>query len=252
MKLPYSPALGRLLLIVFAITLGPAASRLHAEQMTLTDKQGRSLKADVLEVSGGQVKLKRDDGQVFNLPLSTLADEDQKTLNAWAAKEAAKSLPPGALQVELSRGIFKTEKRDRDVNLVGGGLVKDGMTITEEKWGYNVTLTNKTSRPLDNLRAEYRLFATVDNIHKKDDEEGLKKKAYQSPVETIPALGRITFRTETVSAFKTKYNGNIVSAKTGDNNSRETLHGIWIRLYRGNELVYESAMPEKLRSTEKW
>ncbi len=39
------------------------------------------------------------------------------------------------------------------------------MTITEEKWGYNVTLTNKSPRPLEKLRAEYRLFATVDSIH---------------------------------------------------------------------------------------
>lgn len=223
----------------------------HAESLTLTDKQGRSIKADVISVTAGQVKIRRDDGQTFDLPLSSLADADQKKLKAWAAKEAAKPLPPGALQVELNRGIFKTEKRDTDIKLVSGDVVKDGMTITEEKWGYNVTLTNKSPRPLEKLRAEYRLFATLDNIHV-GEKQGLKKQAFRGEIETIPALGRVVFKTETISAIKTKYNGNIYSVKTGDNKSRETLSGIWIRIYSGTDLVYESATPEKLTTTEKW
>ncbi|CAM3093758.1 hypothetical protein [Rariglobus hedericola] len=223
----------------------------HAESFTLNDKQGRSIKADVIEVTGDQVKIKRDDGQTFNVSLSTLAADDQTKLKAWAEKESKKSLPPGALQVELSRGNFKTIKVDSDVTLVGGEIVKNGRTTTEEKWGYAVTIINKTSKPIDNLRTEYRLFATVDNVHVKE-KEGLKKKAYQSQIENIPELGRTVFRTETISALKMKYNGNIVSAKTGDSNSRETLTGIWMRIYLGDELVYEAAMPEKLRTTEKW
>lgn len=225
--------------------------RLQAEPFTLTDKQGRSIKAEVLDVTGDQVKIKRDDGQTFNLSLSLLAEEDQKKLKAWSAAEAAKALPPGAIQVELSRGIFKTEKRDSDVTLVGGEIIKNGRTTTEDKWGYKVTIANKTVRPLENLRAEYRLFATVDDVHVKG-KQGLKKKTYQSALESIPELGRTVFQTETISALKTKYNGNIVSAKTGDSTSRETLYGIWIRIYRGEELLYEESMPVSLMTAEKW
>ncbi len=236
-----------LLAILLALTGAPS----RAELLTLTDKQGRSILADVLSIQNGQVKIKRDDGRVFELPLDTLKDDDQKKLNEWAAQEAVKPLPPGALQVELSRGVFKTDKRVVDVTLVGGDVVKNGQTITEEKWGYGVTIINKTARSVDNLRTEYRLFATVDNIHVKE-KQGLKKKSYRSAIENVPELGRITFRTETVSAIKTKYNGNIHSAKTGDTSSRETLHGIWIRIYRGDDLVYETAMPDSLRTSETW
>lgn len=236
-----------MLAIVLALTGAPS----RAELLTLTDKQGRSILADVLSIQDGQVKIKRDDGRVFELPLATLKDDDQKKLNEWAAQEAVKPLPPGALQVELSRGVFKTDKRDVDVTLVDGTLVKNGRTITEEKWGYGVTIINKTPRPIDNLRTEYRLFATVDNIHVKE-KQGLKKKSYRSAIEGIPQLGRITFRTETVSAIKSKYNGNIYSAKSGETSSRETLHGIWIRIYRGDDLVYETAMPDSLRTIETW
>lgn len=234
-----------------AFALACVAAHLSAEPFTLTDNQGRSISADVLSVSGEQVKIKRSDGQVFTLGLSTLADADQKKLKEWASKESAKPLPPGALQVELSRGNFKTEKRDMDVTLVNGDVVKNGRTVTEEKWGYSVMISNKTSQPLEKLRTEYRLFATIDDVHTKE-KQGLKKKSYRSVVEPIPELGRITFRTETVSAIKTKYNGNIVSAKSGESSSRETLRGIWIKIFRGDELVYENAMPDSLRTSETW
>lgn len=235
----------------WCLAIARCHSLAHAEMQTLTDRQGRSIKADVISVTGDKVKIKRDDGQTFDLPLSNLAEADQKNLKAWAARESAKSLPAGALVVEMSRGIFKTEKTEQDVKIVGGGVVKDGIAITEEKWGYNVTITNKTSRPIEGLRAEYRLFATIDDLRIKE-KQGLKKKAFQSEIETIPALNAVVFKTETISAIKTKFKGNIVSATSGDTGSRETLSGIWMRIYRGTELVYESAMPEKLATTEKW
>ncbi|HSI08576.1 MAG: hypothetical protein ACAH89_04895 [Rariglobus sp.] len=233
------------------LVLAGGLSLARAEVQTLTDKQGRSLKADVMSVDGDKVKIKREDGQTFEIPLATLSDESQKDLKTWASKEASRPLPPGSLVVDLSRGVFDTEKKDSDVTLVGGDIVKNGRTTTEEKWGYSVTIQNKTTKPLENLRAEYRLFATVDNVHVKE-KQGLKKKAYQSPISTIPELGRTVFRTETISAFKMKYNGNIVSAKTGDSSSRETLSGIWIRIYNGKDLVHEACMPDKLSVSETW
>ncbi|MFA6288876.1 MAG: hypothetical protein WC661_15955 [Opitutaceae bacterium] len=241
-------------LVVFTgLFLGLGASGLHAEMRTFTDKQGRSLKAELVSVDGDKVTIKREDGQTFVLSLATLSDDDQKSLKDWAAQQAAKPqpLPPGSLVVELSRGVFDTNKKDSDVTLVNGNVVKNGRTTTEEKWGYSVTIQNKTAKALESLRADYRLFATVDSVHVKE-KQGLKKKPYQSAINTIPVMGRIVFRTETISAFKMKYNGNIHSAKTGDTSSRETLSGIWIRIYQGSDLVYETAMPDSLRTTEKW
>jgi hypothetical protein len=228
-----------------------ASSPLFAETLTLTDKQGRSISADVISVENDQAKIRRSDGQTFDLALSALTEADQKKLRTWAAAEATKPLPAGSVQLELSRGMFQTSKTDSDVTLTTGDIVKNGRTTTEEKWGYSVTVINKTSQSLDNLRAEYRLFATVDSVHVKE-KQGLKKKSYRNSIEAIPSLSRVVFRSETISALKMKYNGNIHSAKTGDTSSRETLHGIWLKLYRGDQLIQEIAMPSNLASTETW
>lgn len=222
-----------------------------AEPLTLADKQGRSITAEIISIEGDTIKIRRSDGIVFELSLATLDAESQGKLKKWADEEASRPLPPDALRVELSRGVFKSRKENVDVTLTTGRVVKNGATITEEQWGYGVTLTNTTPRPIDNLRAEYRLFATIENVHVKG-RQGLRKKAYKSTIETIPKHDRIVFRTETVAAIKTRYNGNIVSARTGESSSRETLYGIWMRIYRGDVLVHEVSMPESLSLNEKW
>jgi hypothetical protein len=223
----------------------------HAEVRTLTDKQGRSLQADVIEVTADTVKIKRADGQLFDLPLSTLTETDQKILRELATKLATE-ISPTAIAVALSRAKFSTDSKDIDITLTDGTKVKGGQTITTDKWGYSISITNKTPKLISTLRAEYRLFATVDSVHTEADKSKLKKKAFTSPIAAIAPLGKIEFRSETIAAVKTKYNGNIVSAKTGDSTSRETLHGIWLRIYAGDTLVHESAFPETLMKTEKW
>lgn len=227
---------------------------LRSETRTLTDVMGRTIKADVVEVQQDTVKIRRDDGRIFEMPLNTLSERDQAELKAWAASEAAKPKAnvPVAVNVQMSRAKFDTESITKDVTLVGGDVVKKGQTITEEKWGYGVMINNQANEALDDLHVEYLLFATIDDLHTKGKKEGLRRKAYRTQLDPIAAKGRLDFRTETVSAFKTKFNANIISAKTGDSTSRETLYGIWLRLYRGSELVYETASPEGLRKSETW
>lgn len=231
-----------------------AASLAQAEMRTLTDTQGRTIEADVIAVNDTQAKIRRADGQVFDLPLDRLAEADRKALTAWAKQQESKPRPlaPGTLEVQMSRGKFSSETVETDVTLTSGATVKNGRVTTEEKWGYSFLLNNRGSAPLTELRAEYILYATVDNVHKEGKKEGLREARHQSKIEDVPAFGRVDFRTETVSVFKMKYKGNIVSAATGDRKSRETLHGIWIRIYLGDELLHEAASPESLKREGGW
>lgn len=238
---------------VLPVFLGLAALTAQAEMRTLTDTQGRTIEADVIAVEGDVVKIRRADGQMFDLPIDRLAEADQRALREWAKAEAAKPkpLPPGSFVVQMSRARFASETVETDVKLVDGRTVKNGRVTTEEKWGFSFILNNRTSGDLNTLRAEYILFATQDNVHK-DKVEGFRRAKHRTDIATVPAYGRLDFRTETVSAFKMKYKGNIVSAATGDNRSRETLHGVWIKIFRGDELIYEAASPEQLMRAERW
>jgi len=229
----------RIFALLIAVVLGLAP--LRADVRTLTDKQGRSIKADVLSVENGKVKIKRDDGQIFELPLDSLSEQDQSALREWAAKAAAQ-IPPGAVTVELSRGVFSSTKSE------------DTATITtEEKWGYSVTVTNHGSKPIENLKFDYVLFVKPDLEPGKDARAAALKRSTGSNTLPLLAIGaKPVFRTDSIKIYKQKLKPGWIWGKTGNSEMiRDTLHGIWLKAYVGNQLVAEICSPEALMKTEK-
>jgi hypothetical protein len=237
MKIPFRPA--RFLLAVLLAVLVGASVR--ADMQTLTDKQGRSIKADVISVSGDKVKIRRDDGLTFELDLSNLADADQNRLKEWAAKEAEK-IPEGALRLELSRGVFSSSKKE-----------DEAVITTEEKWGYSITVSNTTSRAFGDLRFKYVLFVKPDLDPGKDTQESkLKRVDGTSKINSLEGHGRTVFRTSTIDIYKQKLKPGWIWGKTGQSEMiRDKLYGIWIKTYIGDQLVSEICNPESLAKTEK-
>lgn len=213
--------------------------------MTLTDRQDRSIKADVISVDGDKARIKRDDGQTFELPLSTLSDADQKKLREWARKNPP-PLPANALQLQFSRGKFGSEKQT---------LHAGAVTAYREQWGYSLTLTNRAAQPLDNVRAEYVLFVKQDaGPGGKDRDAGMRKVRHTTRTEPIPTHGNITLRTETVDSYRYVLQPGFVWSGSGGSAKpiRDTLHGIWLRIYVGDQLMIEQITPTDLARTEKW
>lgn len=218
-----------------------ALSAAHAEVRTLTDSQGRTIKADVVSVDGDKVVIKREDGQSFTIPLSSLSKDDQVSLKEWALKQTA-MIPPSALRVELSRGAFDSSKKE-DIAVI----------TTEEKWGYSVTVTNTTNRPLSDLRFEYVLFVKPDLDPGKDDTSAkLKRSSGSSKLDGIGPRATSVFRTDTIKIYKQKLKPGWIWGKTGQSEMiRDKLYGIWIKTYVGDQLVSEICNPEMLAKTEK-
>jgi hypothetical protein len=136
--------------------------------------------------------------------------------------------------------------------IVSGIMAAKGLLeVTEEEWGYTVTLRNLTGAPVEGLRAEYRLFTKIDELKNSGRAPRIRRKAFALDFETLPAAGRISARTEFVTTRKTDLKGGYEWAGTGDNDTRDTLHGIWLRVYQGDELVLESASPSGL-ATGRW
>jgi hypothetical protein len=211
---------------------------------TITDKQGRSIKVDVISVENGKVKIKREDGQLFDLPLASLSEEDQKALTAWAAANPP-MLKPNELLLEFSRGKFGTEKE-----MQSGGAV----AAFKDQWGYSLTLSNKSSRALSTLRAEYVLFVKQDQgPGNSDSGSKFRRVKKRSEIDTIPIHESINFRTETVASYRYVLQPGFVWAGSGSNKPiKDTLHGMWLRIYDGDQLVLEKITPEDLLKTEKW
>jgi hypothetical protein len=231
------------LVITAAIAIGTGAPTLHAETRTLTDKQGRSLKADVISVEGDKVTIRREDGQTFTLSLDTLSEDNQTSLKEWAAKQA-KLIPAGNVEVQLSRGHFGTKMKDD-----GGGII-----MSEEQWGYTATLFNRARKPLNGMRVEYILFVKPDTEPGKDTISApLKQKPGSKTIDALAPLDSISFRTDSIPIYKQQLKPGYIWGKTGNNSPvKDSLYGIWLRVYVGDQMVDEVVNPESLSKSEKW
>lgn len=226
-------------LVAFLGLLAP----LHGETFTLTDKQDRSIKADVISVENDIAKIKRDDGRTFDLPLSTLIDSDQRKLRAWARANPPK-LGPDALSLEFSRGKFRTDKESQS-----GGAV----TAYKDHWGYSITLVNRSKKDLTDIRADYILFVKQDGSGSYGRAgSGFRRVKHSSKADAIPLHGRITFRTETVPSYRYVLAPGWVWGSGGNQPIKDSLHGMWLRIYVGDELIMEKITPEDITKTEKW
>ena len=219
----------------------PGLAPLRADVQTLTDKQGRSIKVNVLSVENEKVKIKRDDGQTFELPLSSLDDGTQESLKVWAAK-AASEIPAGAVTIEFSRGVFDSSKNE-DISTI----------TTEEKWGYSVTVSNRSSKPIGNLKFTYVLFVKPDLEPGKDQKaSALKRSTGSSTLAQVAPGSKTVFRTDSIKIYKQKLKPGWIWGKTGNSEMiRDTLHGIWLKAYAGDQLIAEICTPDGLMKTEK-
>jgi len=218
---------------------------LVAEVFTLTDQQGRSIKADVLSLDNNIVKIKRDDGMAFDLPLATLVENDQKTLREWAKREAAKPPPPNAVDVLASRTKFDSSKVETPEKFVIS--YTDGTSRTEtrtrvtitEQWGYSITLTNRSLAPIEKLSVQYRLFTS-------QAEQPTKRTMASLSVELLRPRDNVILKTNGTPFTKSSYKG------TAPKPVGSQLQGIWIRVYKDDTLVQEYSSPENLRLTQTW
>jgi hypothetical protein len=231
---------------VFAVLAGVWLSPLALQARTLTAKDGRTIEVEILAYEDDSIRIKRTDtGQTFTLPIDTFSAADQRTLRAEAKAEAAKPkpVPRGSVQIEISRGVFSSEKRD-----------STGLVYTFEQWGYNVVLTNRSGPMLENIRAEYILFLEPNPYHTSiTDRTKFKRTSGKETLEALPTGGRVQFRTSTVEAVKVALKpGWVWSDEDRKRTTRDKLYGVWVRFYRGDELIEEFATPANIVTREKW
>ncbi|HEY8932555.1 MAG TPA: hypothetical protein VIM44_04495 [Rariglobus sp.] len=221
------------------------AGLLHAEPRTFTDQFGRTITAELISVDGDQVRIRRDDGQIFTLAASKLTEDDQKFIQNWAATQSktAASAPasadksdekfipdPKKIVVTLSRGKFDSRTIAKYENY----------SHKHEQWGYSIQLTNQHLRAVPKLRIEYNLFART-----YADTSSPTLITGSKTIDTIPSRGSEVFRTGTAEVCKHRdtYYGNNYSGE---------MRGIWIRIYVDGQLLIEQASPDSLMQSEKW
>jgi hypothetical protein len=223
----------------FAAAVFLFAGFLHAEPRTFTDQFGRSITAELISVDGDQIRIRRDDGQIFTLSADKLTEADQAFIKEWSAAHPATApektdvrlIPdPKKIVINLSRAKFSSRVITKF----------DTYVHKHEDWGYSIQLTNQNLGPVQKLRIEYNLFA-----RKFADSSGPAFITGAKNIDSLASRGSEVFRTGSAEVCKTK------DTYFGMNSGGE-MRGIWLRIYIDNQLVIEQSSPESLMQSERW
>lgn len=243
-------------LLALLAALGACAAALPAADVrTLTAKDGRSIEAEILGHRGDTLRIRRSDtGREIRLPLSALADDDQKAARQFIRDnpDLRDAVKPNDIRVEFTRAKFERQ-------ITSDTSWRDENT---ESWGYSIAVLNQTNQPIEGLRVEYIVYGRndPDNVQStsrnKTDSENLLRVRGREEIPAIASGQRATVRTEPVVTTRVKYTdgGKILTAdgKLRGSWRDKALHGVWFRVYDGDKLVQEASSPDSLRTSERW
>ncbi len=226
--------------LLFALLILFTATHLNAEFREFTDQQGRSMKAELINVIGQEVMLKREDGNTFTVSPNIFCEEDKEYIQIWMVQK----LNERDSLLTVNARSSETNKKKMD-----DGLAK------MEKWDgyYKVTIENESDLLLQNLKVEYRLWAFHMNMAAQSRDDG-KTEIIKKDI-TIPMIkGRDEFAFDTAKAELSSIDldSNVIWAGGGKDSSKDKLEGIWIRIYYKGVLIKDWSNPSSLKDKLNW
>src|SRR5690606_12955817 len=132
------------LLLIMLCATGAMANEESEGFSEFTDLEGRTIRAKIVRVYAEDVWIRRDDNQLFRLPIARFSAGDQKRIEEWRVLEDLRRLP-----LKISSRQFTANRQE---------IHRGDEVSYREDAGYEVTVRNPLNHDLENLRVEYRVY----------------------------------------------------------------------------------------------
>ncbi len=208
----------------------PAAS----EMRSFTNKDGKTLVAQIVSVTGDTVYLKRDDGGAVKSDIALFGDSDQAFIRKWTITQI---LQGGKKAFDFS---ITSNSTPQTVSYTGNASNPRVNAIYNWEEGYTVKLANLQSLHLVKPIIEYN----IDMVGTGGKDNYIYGRA---DVDEIPASPTFSFDTTKLALTQHK------NVKTGAPGVESKLTGIWVRIYdQDRQLIQEWSFPSNYMKTATW
>lgn len=205
---------------------------------TFTDLEGRKIEAELLEANKTDVRIRRDDGRVFDLQRSRLIQADQDYIDEWLRERA---FAFGGIDISTWR-IRKGSKRSE----------AKSTTNIEEDWCYKITITNNSRADLGNLSIEYRVYYREDAIRKTKESHSVLHDDGKASIGLLAARDEVQLETNAIVLDVEQLKIGWKHRGTGKRRVEDSLEGIRLRIFSNGELLKEYASPTNLPEKFSW
>lgn len=214
-----------LLALFLLATASPAAG---PAARTFADQYGRTVVGEIVEAGEKQVKIRRDDGQVFTLDLARLSDPDAAYVAQWRHDHVRIKL---RLEMSSFRNTVGSTPIRRTSDVVSTDLV------LQLSAGYEIRLTNDSPDAADSLRIEYNVFQL------NSDATYTRTTGIANPA---PLLFKETFAVRTPLVRFSQLRG--ADGAVAPQSFAGELAGLWVRVLRDGKVVAELVSNERVRA----
>lgn len=195
--------------------------------MTLRNLSGQEVNAKLLSASGDSVTIERvDDGRQFVVDLATLDEFSGERVRQWI------QYSPEALAYHFAVDVEK-------IQLDSSTFMTGGRDLKNAEWAYRVKLTNLTRDPVADAKLEYRIVYDDEvEITRTVVSPGKGANQQDGQLVDLPEMifnDEIEFETAPVVLHTYEY----VPSRGDREFSRDLIKGIWVRVLKGGEVVYE-------------
>ena len=128
-----------------ALMLTALLSVAQAEMRNFSNSKGDAIEAELVSHKNGKVKLRRADGVEFEVVPTVFSPEDQAYIKSWMDKNPASV--DYAFRIEAERKKLAGTMQD-----LGYKRVKN------EKWAYQIKITNHSRDTVKDLTVKYKVF----------------------------------------------------------------------------------------------
>jgi hypothetical protein len=226
--------------VLCCATLLVSVATSFAAPRTYTDSaSGRTITADLLNVTGDSVTLKLESGAVHTLPLSRLSDSDRAHISNWVKSNPAGQAPSVAPEIAaapIRYGFNVTWKKEKTgekaTNL---GPYKGA----EEQWTCRFTVTNLSSQSLEDVEVRYQVHASIERDRTPTDEhmDGADQ------IASLPRNQPVQISAKPVPLLRVKLDSGYITTDGSRGNKRDSLKGVAVGVYHKGVLVHEFRSP---------
>ncbi len=219
-------------------------SMVGAEMRVFTNKEGKTLEAELLLVEKDKAVLKLGNGKQAKVAMNTLSDADQDFIKTWWEENKDKIKPTDVtLTLEVKTGNMKRRyynNPDQEMS--------DGSTATVREYYYSVDrhyvgeVKNISGKDLKNVSMKYTMYIAHNRGERAMGMPPIKRIEITRDIELLRNAAIETFETEKVTTSSTSRENAASGADTNPSN----LLGITVTLSAGGKEFLTVHDPEKL------
>jgi hypothetical protein len=127
-----------------------------------------------------------------------------------------------------------------------------GVSEKSETFFYEVSVANKAFKPSEPVTAKYIVFVERQEVGEKPGSEQIEKIKGEGEIAAMKAQGKESLNTKEVTLREKAIVGNYIFVSGGRLKSRDTLVGVWVKLFQGDTEVGEFVNPTTLANKHKW